>query len=75
MIIDFSLSFKKNWNVLEELESTKDGPELLYHNEDNLWVAGVTKGYHPDVMDAGIVKSSLKKSNDDDIIQILSGEI
>lgn len=67
----FSLSFTKNWAVLEELKSTKYGPKEFYHGED--WVAGVSPGMTSDVMQAGIVKSSSK--SDSDIIDFLKGEI
>ena len=67
-----SLSFTKNWAVLEELKSTKDGPTEFYHSED--WVAGVSPEMMHNVMQAGVVKSS-SKSDNSDTINFLKGEI
>ena len=62
----------KNWAVLDEFKSTKVGPREFFHGED--WVAGVSPGMTANVMQVGIVKSSIKSDNSD-IINVLKREI
>ena len=58
--------------MLDEFKSTKVGPREFFHSED--WVAGVSPGMAANVMEVGIVKSSIKSDNSD-IINVLNGEI